>query len=75
MTPNYSKILLNELVLPDKGCGILGATRDFIMMVDVAGQERSEMQWRELAGSAGLKVEKIWTDVPEAESIIELALK
>ena len=43
------------------------------MMACVAATERSEKQWHELVGSAGLKIENIWTDVPEAESIIELA--
>lgn len=46
------------------------------MMACVAATERSEKQWHELVGSAGLKIEKIWTNVPEAESIIvELALE
>ena len=75
MTPGYSKVLLNELVLPDQGCGIIAAQVDITMMACVASEERTERQWDELAGSAGLKIEKIWTDRPEAESIIELALK
>ena len=77
MTPGYSKILLNELVLPDQGCGIIPAQVDITMMACLAATERSERQWHGLVGSAGLKIEKIWTDAhaPEAESIIELALK
>ena len=74
MTPGYSKILLNELVLPDQECGIIPAQLDITMMAVLAAEERSERQWRGLIESAGLKVEKIWTDVPEAESIIELSL-
>ena len=74
MTPGYSKILLNELVLPDTGCGIIAAQVDITMMACCAAEERSERQWHHLVNSAGLKIEKIWTDVPEAESIIELAL-
>ena len=74
MTPGYSKILLNELVIPDLGCGIIAAQVDITMMVCAASEERSESQWRELLGAAGLKIEKIWTDVPEAESIIEVVL-
>ena len=75
MRPGYSKILLNELVLPDQGCDIIAAQVDITMMAVVAGIERTERQWHDLVGSAGLKIENIWTDVPEAESIIELALK
>ena len=74
MTPSYSKILLNELVIPDIGCGIIAAQVDITMMACVASEERSERQWQDLLGSVGLKIEKIWTDVPEAESIIELVL-
>ena len=75
MTPGYSKILLNELVLPDQGCGIIAAQVDITMMSCLAATERSERQWHQVVGSAGLKIEKIWTDVPESESIIELGLK
>ena len=75
MIPGYSKILLNELVIPDIGCGIIAAQVDITMMACVASEERSERQWQDLLGSVGLKIEKIWTDVPEAESIIEVILK
>lgn len=75
MMPGYSKILLNELILPDQGCGIIAAQVDITMMACLAATERSERQWHEVVGSAGLKIEKIWTDVQEAESIIELGLK
>ncbi len=75
MTPGYSKILANELVLPDQGCGIIAAQVDITMMACVAAEERSETQWHELVDSAGLKIEEIWTDVPEAESVMELGLK
>ena len=75
MTPGYSKIILNELVLPDQGCGIVAAQLDISMMALLAATERSERQWRNVVGSAGLKIENIWTGVPESESIIELGLK
>lgn len=75
MTPGYSKILLNELVLPNQKCSLIAAQVDITMMACLAATERSERQWHEVVGSAGLKIQKIWTDVPEAESIIELTLK
>lgn len=75
MTPGYSKIILNELVLPDLKCGIIPAQVDITMMACLAATERSERQWHEVVGWAGLKIEKIWTDVPESESILELILK
>lgn len=45
------------------------------MMVMAAAMERTEKQWRTLMDSVGLKIEKIWTDKPEAESIIEMVLQ
>ena len=75
MTPGYSKIVLNEMVIPDVGCGVVAAQVDITMMACVASEERSERQWHDLLGPVGLKIEKIWTDVPEAESIIEVGLK
>lgn len=75
MTPGYSKIILNELVLPDRKCGIIPAQIDINMMACLAATERSERQWHEMVDAVGLKIEKIWTHVPEAESIIELTLK
>ena len=75
MTPGYSKIIINELVLPDQGCSLIAAQLDISMMAELAATERSEGQWHEVVGSAGLKIENIWTGVPESESIIELGLK
>ena len=74
MIPGYSKILINELVLPDRGCSLVAAQVDINMMANLAATERSEWQWRELVESVGLKIEKIWTDVPEAGSIVEVIL-
>ena len=33
--------------------------------------ERTEDQWKQLLGSVGLEIEKIWTGEGETESIIE----
>ena len=54
---------------------MVAAQLDITMMSVLAATERSERQWHNVVGSAGLKIEKIWTEVPEAESIIELGLK
>lgn len=75
MKEGYSKIVLNELVLPVQGANLLGAYRDIAMMVCLGAMERNERQWRDLFHSVGLRVEKIWTDTPDAESIIEVVLK
>ena len=75
MKPGYSKIILNELVLPDKGMSLTAAQLDITMMAALAATERTERQWRELIDPVGLRIEKIWTKVVEEESIIELVPK
>lgn len=70
MTPGYTKLLLNEMVLPNKGAKLVAAQRDLTMMSMLAATERTEQQWRDLIGSVELKLESIYTDVPDAESII-----
>lgn len=75
MTPGYSKVLLNELVIPDHGADIVGLQIDFTMLSAVGAEERSESQWRDMLDRAGLTITKIWTRAQEAESIIEAELK
>ena len=75
MTKGYSKIILNEMVVPDQVANLLAVQVDIAMMTVCAAMERTERQWREVVDSAGLKAERIWTDVPEAESIMEVGLK
>ena len=75
MKPGYSKMLLNEMIVPDQGADIVATQVDMIMMAALAACERTESHWQRLIEEAGLKMEKIWTDSPDAESVIEIALK
>ena len=72
MTPGYSTLIINEMILPDKDASLAATQRDITMMVVLAATERAEQQWRDMARKVGLKVEAIWTDSPESESIIVL---
>lgn len=74
MTPGYSKILINELVIPDENAGTFMTRSDFTMMTLLSAMERSETQWRDLLGFVGLKVIEIWTAELESERIIECVL-
>ena len=74
MTPGYSKLLLNEFVIPDQGAGIVGAMVDFTMMCALGSEERSEGQWRRMIEEAGLRAVRIWTGNEEEESVIEVEL-
>ena len=77
MKPGYSKILLNESVLPDIGCPSFFAAGDLNMMVLMAGLKRTHRQWVELVESVGLRVVKIWKSPysGDEEGVIEAALR
>ena len=47
---------------------------DMIMMGNFGAAERTEAQWQSLVARAGLRIEKIWSDPGEVESVIELLL-
>jgi hypothetical protein len=71
MTPGYSKILINENVIPDTDADWQTTSLDIIMMAVFASQERTERQWHDLIESAGLKIVGIWTAEKGVESLIE----
>lgn len=66
----YSKLLINDIVLPNKGAGAFATQSDMSMMSLLAAMERSEAQWRALLECAGLKNIRIWFGNPE--SVIEV---
>lgn len=65
-----SRILINELVLPDQGCDRRMAMNDMVML-SFGGMERSERQWRELLSEVGLIIKKIWRKEGENLAVIE----
>ena len=74
MTKGYSKILINEFVVPSRGASAFMTHIDINMMSILAAMERTEKQWRELVESAGLKITKIWPTAEDSEAIIEITL-
>ncbi|OJI98866.1 hypothetical protein ASPVEDRAFT_50464 [Aspergillus versicolor CBS 583.65] len=73
MKPGYSKLLVNEDVIPDTGAYWETTSLDIIMM-QIGSGERTERQWRALLESAGLVVVNIWTAQRGVESLIECEL-
>ncbi|OQE29095.1 hypothetical protein PENFLA_c004G01297 [Penicillium flavigenum] len=73
MRPGYSKVLVNENVIPDTGAYWETTSLDLIMM-EIGSGERTERQWHALLESAGLKIIKIWTAQRGVESLIECEL-
>ena len=74
MTKGYSKLLINEFVIPDQGAHWISTGLDIVMMANFSANERTEQNWRELLESAGFKIVKIWTCEPGTESLIEAEL-
>ena len=74
MLRGYSKLLINETVIPDERAHWLSTALDMVMMVNFSACERTEENWRTLLASAGFKIVKIWTREPGAESLIEAQL-
>lgn len=75
MDKDYSRILINEMVLPDVGASMFAAGMDVSMMTLLTGMERTKTQWHDLLDSIGLKINGIWTLVEGGESVIEAAMK
>jgi hypothetical protein len=73
MTPGYSRLLMNEAVIPERGCPPFFAVGDITMMLVLAGIQRSKRHWIELVESAGLRVVNVWEspDAGDMEGVIE----
>ena len=71
MKPGYSKLILNEFILPDMACDLFPALADIHMMADLSGTERTEKQFRELLESIGLEDVKFWHPPSAGEGIVE----
>ncbi|KAJ5131069.1 O-methyltransferase family 2 [Penicillium bovifimosum] len=74
MKRGYSKVLINENVIPDTNAYWETTSLDLIMMADFASTERTEAHWHRLVESAGLKITKIWSAQKGVESLIECEL-
>uniref|UniRef100_A0A093VD22 Demethylsterigmatocystin 6-O-methyltransferase n=1 Tax=Talaromyces marneffei PM1 TaxID=1077442 RepID=A0A093VD22_TALMA len=72
MKPGYSKVLINENVIPDMNADWQTTSLDFIMMTLFASQERTARQWQALVESAGLKIVNIITAEKGVESLIDI---
>lgn len=68
-----SRILIDEVVLPDANVHWHAAMQDISMGILLGGKERSRAQWEKLVGQAGLKITELHTyDTSLYHSIIVL---
>ena len=72
MERGYSRILIDEYVLPDTGAPVRGSSMNFLMMMFSSGIKRTKRQWKALLNRCGLE---IWDTRSEYEQIIEAKLK
>ncbi|KAK7425773.1 hypothetical protein QQZ08_007749 [Neonectria magnoliae] len=75
MKPGYSKLLINENVIPSKGAYWETSALDMVMMTLFCSTERTESDWYNLLEKlGGLKIVKIWSGGKGVESLIECEL-
>lgn len=76
MDPSYSKVLINQWLVPTQGATSFMTHQDLNMMATVSAMERTEEQTRDLLEGAGLYIVRIWQpDDVESEFIIEAGAK
>lgn len=72
MDPSYSKMLINQWVVPTQNASSFMTHQDLNMMATFSAMERTEQQIREMLEKAGLKLVHIWRPADaESECIIE----
>ncbi|KAJ6789980.1 hypothetical protein PWT90_02936 [Aphanocladium album] len=75
MTKGYSRLLINELVLPATGAHWEVTGVDMVMGVFLGAYERTRDQWERLLAAAGLTISEVWsTEAVNSQSVIECIL-
>lgn len=74
MKPGYSKLLINENVIPDTGAHWETTGLDIMMLTLLSSRERTRENWQDLLGQGGLKISGIYSARNGAESLIECEL-
>ena len=75
MSKGYSKLLLNERVMPDTKASYFVAGMDIVMMTMLSGMQRTRSQWHSLLESEGFRLVGIWPFSEDTGAIIEAELK
>lgn len=71
---SVSKILVNELVLPDQGTHWITTGLDLGVMTSLSSRERTEEGFRALFASVGLEMTGIWQHPEGYDSVMEVTL-
>ena len=68
-----SRVLIDEVVLPETGVHWEAAQMDILMAASHAAKERRADEWERLLASAGFKIEKIVTYSPTTQVTVIVA--
>lgn len=74
MTHGYSKLLINDVVIPSTGAHWENTAGDMLMMTQLSALERTEARWYQFTEGSGLglRIVKIWyCRLPGVEGLIE----
>jgi hypothetical protein len=76
MKPGYSKLLINENIIPNTGADWQATALDMMMITLFSSKERTRKDWGELleAPELGLKITGVWGVRNGVESLIECEL-
>ncbi|KAI1468528.1 O-methyltransferase-domain-containing protein [Daldinia caldariorum] len=74
MENGYSKLLIRENLVDNVKPSRRTTTSEMVMMSCAASAERTEKEWHELVGAAGLKIVKIWKQRTALDGVIEVHL-
>lgn len=75
MKPGYSRLLINEIVMPTSGAYWEATGLDIVMMTQLCAYERTLQDWRRLLeDKAGLRIVQVWSSPKAIESVIECEL-
>jgi hypothetical protein len=74
LTKGYSKVLLNEFILPNKGAHWSLTCLDWELMSCLSSRQRTEAEFRSLTQAAGLKIVGISKHPQSMDSLIEAEL-
>jgi len=73
LKPGYSRILLDDIVIPEEKAGWFETSLDLLMMQVHSAQERREREWMDLVdGVGGLRVRRIWDLEGAVDKVIEI---
>ncbi len=72
--PGYSRVLINEIIVPSQGPTWPITSMDQLVFVLGAMRERTEAHWRSILERAGFKIVKIYSYELGSESLIEVDL-